>query len=193
MNLDFTDNAQLIERLRNGDTETFNALYRRYFPALVAYAFRIVPADKAEEAAQETMLWLWENRSSLIVRVSLKSLLFVAVRNRALNMANRTSTRSRIYQQIASRYDDLFEDPDFYLGSELEKQFLAALEKLPYEFRQAFVMNRSDGKSHKEIARELNVSPQTVNYRICQALQILRKELRDFLPLLLFLLQQKFF
>lgn len=188
MNFDPNDDARIVAGLRSGDSDLFNALYRYYFRALVVYASRFVPADKAEEAAQETMLWLWESRASLIVRVSLKSLLFVAVKNRALNLAGRVSIRSRIYRHIASRYEDLLDDPDFYLENELEQLFRAAVEKLPYEYRRAFVMNRSDGKTHKEIARELHVSPQTVNYRIGQALRILRDELKDYLPLLLFLL-----
>lgn len=129
------------------------------------------------------------NRTSLVVRVSLKSLLFVSVRNRALSMAGRTMIRSRIYQTIALRCDEMLDDPDFYLNNELERLFEQALAKLPDEFRLAFMMNRSEGKSHKEIAAELHVSPQTVNYRICQALRILRKELRDYLPLLLLLLR----
>lgn len=186
---DPNDEAGVVEGLKAGSTEAFNAIYRHYFRALVVYASRIVPDDKAEEAAQETMLWLWENRMSLLVRVSLKSLLFVSVRNRALSMAGRTMTRSRIYQTIASRSDNLLDDPDFYLNNELERLFEQALATLPHEFRQAFIMNRSEGKSHKEIAAELHVSPQTVNYRICQALRILRKMLQDYLPLLLLLLR----
>ena len=186
---DPNDEASVAERLKAGDTEAFNALYRHYFRALVVYASRIVSADKAEEAVQETMLWLWENRTSLVVRVSLRSLLFVSVRNRALSMAGRTMIRSRIYQTIALRCDEMLDDPDFYLNNELERLFEQALAKLPDEFRLAFMMNRSEGKSHKEIAAELHVSPQTVNYRICQALRILRKELRDYLPLLLLLLR----
>ena len=83
----------------------------------------------------------------------------------------------------------MLDDPDFYLNNELERLFEQALAKLPDEFRLAFMMNRSEGKSHKEIAAELHVSPQTANYRICQALRILRKELRDYLPLLLLLLR----
>jgi RNA polymerase sigma-70 factor (ECF subfamily) len=46
-------------------------------------------------------------------------------------------------------------------------------------------MNRFEKLTHKEIAEKLNVSPQTVNYRIGQALKILRKELKDYLPLFL--------
>ena len=42
--------------------------------------------------------------------------------------------------------------------------------------------------THKEIAEQLGVSPQTVNYRISQALKLLRQELKDYLPLILLLL-----
>ena len=42
--------------------------------------------------------------------------------------------------------------------------------------------------THKEIAQQLGVSPQTVNYRIGQALKLLRSELKDYLPLILLLL-----
>ena len=61
--------------------------------------------------------------------------------------------------------------------------FNEALNKLPEEYRKAFEMNRFEKLTHKEIAEQLNVSPQTINYRIGQALKILRKELKDYLPL----------
>lgn len=48
------------------------------------------------------------------------------------------------------------------------------------------MMHRFENKSHKEIAELLQVSPQTVNYRIQQALKQLRVSLKDYLPLILF-------
>ena len=36
--------------------------------------------------------------------------------------------------------------------------------------------------SYKEIAEMYQVSPKTIDYRIQQALKILRKELKDYLP-----------
>ena len=48
-------------------------------------------------------------------------------------------------------------------------------------------MHRFKDMTYKEIANELGVSVQTVNYRISQALKILCVELKDYLPLLFFL------
>ena len=42
--------------------------------------------------------------------------------------------------------------------------------------------------SYKEIASILDISPKTVDYRIQQALKILRVELKDYLPIVLLLL-----
>lgn len=49
-------------------------------------------------------------------------------------------------------------------------------------------MHRFQNKTYQEIAEELNISSKTVDYRIQQALKQLRKELKDYLPLLLFFL-----
>ena len=45
------------------------------------------------------------------------------------------------------------------------------------------------GISYKEIAEQLQVSPKTIDYRIQQALKQLRRDLKDYLPLLPFMLQ----
>ena len=57
------------------------------------------------------------------------------------------------------------------------------------EFQEAFKLSRMQGMKHQEIAKQLGVSVQTVNYRISQAMKILRHELKDYLPLILLLLK----
>lgn len=52
-------------------------------------------------------------------------------------------------------------------------------------------MHRFKNMTYKEIASLLNVSPKTVDYRIQQALKLLRIELKDYLPLLAYLFIQQ--
>ncbi|WP_373822510.1 sigma-70 family RNA polymerase sigma factor, partial [Bacteroides heparinolyticus] len=66
-----------------------------------------------------------------------------------------------------------------------------ALKKLPEKYREAFVLNRIEGKTYNEIAATLGVSSKTIDYRIRQALKCLRDELKDYLPLLLTLVGNK--
>ena len=57
------------------------------------------------------------------------------------------------------------------------------LEKLPPEYRLAFELNRLENKSIEEIAEIMGVSCRTVKRYKSKAIEILKKELKDYLPL----------
>lgn len=177
------DNDAIITALNRGDEDVFDEVYRFYFRGLCGFCSQYVSAAEAEEIVQDTMMWLWENRTALIAQLTLKTLLFTIVKNKALNRISHLEIKRRVHQEIAEKYETEFASPDFYLNNELFQLYEKALNKLPPEFRQAYEMNRKGNMTHKEIAEKLNVSHQTVNYRISQALKILRVELKDYLPL----------
>ena len=118
----------------------------------------------------------------------LEAFLFTIVKNKALNLVTHEEIRRRVHQEIVDKFREAVEESDLYLNHELCSLYRQALAKLPPEVRQAFEMNRHRHLTHKEIAQQLGVSPQTVNYRIGQALKLLRAELKDYLPLILLLL-----
>ena len=57
---------------------------------------------------------------------------------------------------------------------------------MPEKTRTAFIRDRLDGKSHKEIAEELGISVKGVEYHIGRAVKILRDNLKDYAPFLFF-------
>lgn len=185
---DFNDNRKIIESLRGGDEVCFDSVYRHYFRALCSYSTRFVTPNRAEEIVQDTMMWIWENRMTLIPEMPLKSLLFTIVKNKSLNSISHNTIKSRVIRQLAEKYEEEFDNPDFYLENELIQRFTEALRKMPAEFQQTFRMHRLEGMTHKQIAEQLGVSPQTVNYRIGQTVKLLRKELQEYLPLFVLLL-----
>ena len=142
----------------------------------------------AEDIVQDTMLYIWENRDRLMEELSLKGLLFMIVRNKSLDRISSQKVHSRVHQQLEKRFADQFDSPDFYLGTELARLYREALAQLPEQTRRIFEMSRRMGMTHQQIAAELGVSPQTVNYHISQALRTLGVALKDYLPLLLWLL-----
>lgn len=187
---DISDNAATTESIRGGDKAAFDFMYRFYFKPLCAFASRFVSTgEEAENIVQDAMLWIRENRSTLLPNMSLKGLLFMIVRNKALDCVKHDNISGRVHKQLYHKFSATFDDPDFYLEQELTEMLEKAIAAMSPEFQEAFKLNRMQGMKHQEIAKQLGVSVQTVNYRISQAMKILRHELKDYLPLILLLLK----
>lgn len=182
------DDERLFESLQRGDKKAFNTFFLRYYPILCAYATQYVGMNDAEEIIQDMMVGIWEKRKEITVDTSLNGYLFRAVRNKCFNHIEKLRVHEQVHFIIAGSMQMQFEDPDFYVVEELTQKIEEALGRLPETYRQAFVLNRIDGKTYNEIANELGISSKTVDYRIQQALKSLRVELRDYLPLILVLL-----
>ena len=70
-NLNINDNNAVISALREGDEEVFDHIYRYYFRGLCAFCSQYVTLSESEEIVQDTMMWLWENRKTLIPELTL--------------------------------------------------------------------------------------------------------------------------
>jgi RNA polymerase sigma-70 factor (ECF subfamily) len=182
-----TDHETVLHLIA-GYESAFDALYRQYFGGLCAFASQYVPQAEGEEIVQDVMMWLWENRRTIAAEMSVKSLLFTIVKNKCLNSISHRQIKQRVHEDLYQKFVDCFEDPDFYVHGELVEKLNQAIQNLPEDYRKAFEMNRFEELTYREIAAQLGVSPKTVAYRISQSLKILRIELKDFLPLLYWLL-----
>ena len=183
-----SDNNFLLSAIQQGDQKAFDALFRRYYPMLCAYGHRFVELEDAEEIVEDSLLWIWENRETLVIESSLNSYLFKMVYRRALNKLAHIDATQRADTRFYEEMQEMLQDTDYYQIEELAKRIEDAVAALPESYREAFVMHRFRDMSYKEIAETLGVSPKTIDYRIQQALKQLRMDLKDYLPLLLPLL-----
>lgn len=186
---DNTTDEVLFEKIQVGDVKAFDILFMRYYPLLCAYAKQFVDFDDGQEIVQDVMVWFWENSSMQVIESSPKNYLFRAVKNRCLTLINRNELKQRVVTSMYENQQSQYEDPDFYVVEELTRNIEAALSRLPETYREAFEMNRFQSMTYNEIAEKLNVSSKTVDYRIQQALKLLRVELKDYLPLLMALVR----
>ena len=183
-----SDNDFLLSAVQRGDQKAFDTLFRRYYPMLCAYGHRFVELEDAEEIVEDSLLWIWENRETLVIESSLNSYLFKMVYRRALNKLAHIDATQRADTRFYEEMQEMLQDTDYYQIEELAKRIEDAVAALPESYREAFVMQRFRDMSYKEIAETLGVSPKTIDYRIQQALKQLRVDLKDYLPLLLPLL-----
>ena len=183
-----SDNDFLLSAVQRGDQKAFDTLFRRYYPMLCAYGHRFVELEDAEEIVEDSLLWLSENRETLVIESSLNSYLFKMVYRRALNKLAHIDATQRADTRFYEEMQEMLQDTDYYQIEELAKRIEDAVAALRESYREAFVMHRFRDMSYKEIAETLGVSPKTIDYRIQQALKQLRVDLKDYLPLLLPLL-----
>lgn len=141
-------------------------------------------AADGQEVVQDVMLWLWENRKQIAIEQSIDKYLFRAIKYKCITLINRNIIKQRITNSLHKEMMDTLDSPDFYVMEELTKNLENAINNLPESYKEAFVMNRFHQKTYQEIADELQVSKKTIDYRIQQALKILRVELKEYLPLL---------
>lgn len=168
----------------------FEKVFREYYPSLCRYAYSLLTnSAEAEDVVQETMFRIWENRSKLEINISIQAYLFRAVRNHALNHIRKKKVHLAYYTDTAFRQcDTSAKASDMVYISELQRRIREAVARLPAERQRIFIMSRYEGLKYREIADELGISPKTVENQLGRALQALRIDLAEYLPLLMLFL-----
>ncbi len=173
-----------VEKLRSGDAEVFEKLFRWFFYPLVAFACHYVnDHEAAEDLVQDVFIHVWSHRDQLDPGRNIKTYLYTAVRNRAFKYARhlRVRERYRIHHIVSAATADSPEQ------QAADVEFLNAIERsiqaLPVKCRTIFCMNRFDDLKYREIAEILDISVKTVETQMGRALKLLKKQLQAFLLL----------
>ena len=75
----------ILAKIREGDIKAFEEIFRRYYSPLCWYATGITgEMEAAEEIVEELFYVFWKDREHLQIFQSVKSYLYKAVRNAAL-------------------------------------------------------------------------------------------------------------
>jgi len=177
-----TSDRDLQRRIRAGDENAFDIVFRAHYARLVRIAESVVgERAPAEEIAQEVMLELWRRRESLQVEQSFGAYLMRSTRNRALNHVRHQRIVER---ELASAALEARESPGTdadMLGVELEQVVREAIAALPERCREVFELSRAQGMRYVDIASALEISVKTVEKRMGQALSELRERLAPWL------------
>lgn len=181
---------QHLGKLRSGNIHVYEMIFRTHYEPLCNYAFTFVrDKDEAEEIVQGTFLQLWEKRGAIDIHSSLKSYLYAMVRNRCLNAIKHEKVRRQhITQELLTLEDKVEHVSEEVAGAELEERIHLAIEKLPQQCRMVFKLSRFEELKYAEIAVQLNISVKTVENHMGKALKVMREQLKDYLPLIIFLM-----
>ena len=167
----------------------FEQFYITWYSRAKYFAREYVHSESdAENIIQDVFLHLYERRDLMDAYTNLTAYLFTSIKNRCLDYLRKWVLEQETAQGVQDEFD--MELRIKYDSLEIfNTQFSdeTALQKLPERCRNIFIMNKLEGKKQKEIAEELNLSINTVESQMGIAYKKLREELKDCLPLFIFL------
>lgn len=186
--MNFTD-YELVERLHKGDLEAFDLIYDKYAGKLYAFSLKYLKSSEdAEELVQSVFLKVWENYKNLKKESSFKSYLFTIAYNDICKLfRQRNYLQKFIRETLYENHQSSSETEDGIDYQSVLERVQQIIGKLSEKQRTIFLKSRVDGKSTKEIAEEIGLSPGTVDNYISESLKFIRSRLfNEKLEVLLF-------
>ena len=187
-----------IVNLHNDKKSDFSRVYSIYFPKLVRFAREFVlSTEDAENIIQDIFIYLWEHQEILGSLSNLNAFLFVLVKNRCIDFIRQKKLVERKREEFEMVMDKELQlkmyalqqfDENALSADDIEVILNNAINSLPEKCREVFILSRMEGLKYREIAERLNISTKTVENQIITALRKLRVELKDYLPLFIFII-----
>ena len=177
------DDPELLARLRGGDEDAFDTIFRTWYPRLVRLADGLVRDQAvAEELVQDVMLELWRRREQLAPDSSPQAYLFQATRNRALNHLRHLQVQRRAEPHVLEHVARESPAPPAVEAEEIDVAVRRAIDELTPRCREVFELSRVQGLRYAEIAATLGISVKAVEAQMTKALRTLRDRLAPWLP-----------
>lgn len=184
-----TDDSALMLRYRDGDMRAFEQLYARHRAPLYRYLQRLCrDKDVANDLFQEVWGKVIASRERYEPRAQFNTFLFRIAHNCAMDHFRRAG---RLATEGASDVEELqnvlagneSERPDSKMSqAQVKSDFNRALEALPPEQRDVFVLYEESGLSLEEIGRITGVAMETAKSRLRYAVNKLRAALQHHQP-----------
>ena len=188
---------ELLQILRSGNEQAIRLIFEKYYEGLCLFAENIIKEHQAaEEIVEDIFINLWINCKKTTIYISLKNYLYRSTYNNCLKYLKKQKRTDNLFLKIPY----ILEDKEILYSSslkhpvselivkELEDKVEKILETLPPECKKIYSLNRFENLSYSKIAEKLNITVGTVKTQMSRAFKIFRKELKDFIPLLISIL-----
>lgn len=179
--------TELVTRAQAGQTEAFDVLAERYADKVHRLTYRVLRNEEdAQDALQDAFLSAYRNLTRFEGKSTFSTWLYRVAMNAALmrrrkrreGMVSIEEPRDREESQVTLQLADWGRGPiEETLNDELRDALSAAVESLPEELAQVFLLREVEGMSNADAAEILELSVPAVKSRLHRA----RVALRDYL------------
>jgi RNA polymerase sigma-70 factor (ECF subfamily) len=177
----FPEDIELVIKLQKGDVEAFDLVYSKYAGRLYGFAFKYLKSvAETEELVQSVFLKVWENHKTLRKDSSFKSYLFTIAYYEICNcFRKRSYLKNFVNEKLLENTHTSSETEEMVSYNSILEQLDLIIAKLPDRQRTIFLKSRQEGKTNKEIAREMGLSSGTVDNYMSESLKFIRSNFQD--------------
>ncbi|SEK48464.1 RNA polymerase sigma-70 factor, ECF subfamily [Aquimarina amphilecti] len=156
------------------EEKVYNTLYKTHAEKLRNHLyFKFGDLDQAEDIVQESFIKLWAKCSTIIFEKAV-GFLYTISKNLYIDSLRAKKVVLKFEKNSMPVMDN--EDPYFHLRTkEFRNKIEATISALPEKQREAFLLNRIEKLTFKEIALKLEISQTAVEKRIAKALVKLKE------------------
>ncbi|WP_164126237.1 RNA polymerase sigma factor [Sphingobacterium luzhongxinii] len=170
------NNQTLLELLRSGDCNAFEELYRRERNKVMGFSYKLLRSqEEAKELTQEVFVQLWEKREKIDPSKNIDTLLFVMAKHTFYDIKKRNKHFLKFREQKGTEEPQTDSTGNYIDMQNCLDILYGAVETLPPKTRLVYRLSREQGYSHREISRNLAISPHTVNNHITMSLKHIRR------------------
>ena len=158
--------------------EDFKTCFDNHFDRIRNYIYyRCGDSELATDVAQETFLKIWEKNMDYNP-LKIKSLLYKIAKEHWISLYRKqeTAVKYRFSLSWPENSNEIEEKIDY---QELKKKYETALQSMPVNQREVFLMSRMDQMTYKEIAENLSISVKAIEKRMHLALTTLKNILQN--------------
>lgn len=171
---------ELFRQIKESDEGAFEKVFHHYYQNLCVFASKILQDDiAAEEIVQDLFVKIWEKRTEIEIKTSLKNYLVRSVKNQCLNYIKHNSIKKE-HAKIMLSEKEKATDKDNFVEIDLMKKIEESINSLPKKRQEVFRLSREEGLKYREIAEKLNVSIKTVETQMGLAIKALREKLKHY-------------
>lgn len=186
----FRNESELLQKIAKGDQLAFRSVYNLYSKKTYLFACRILNSDVlAEEVMQETMLKIWLLGDELNGIRNLDAYLRKISRNICYNVLRRNKLELQTDVVLSRDWVEVHnETEEQILLNDTNRVLQDGIALLPQQQRLVFQMCHQQGLKYDEVARQLNLSPLSVQTYMKLALRFLRKYVAEHTDLVIALI-----
>jgi RNA polymerase sigma-70 factor (ECF subfamily) len=170
--------ALLARVAQHGDKDAFRKIYSYFAPRIKAYAINQGFGQHAEVLVQEVMTNVWRNADKYSESLaSVSTWIFTISRNQRIDLLRKMNrTKAEVVIETEELWQIPMEDTTVrsIQNASTEKCIRESIDTLPEEQMIAVRKVYYEGKTHQEVAEELNIPLGTLKGRLRLSLKKLR-------------------